>query len=323
MAFSRTSTNWEGSRVSCSVREGVMGEASTIVERWLVNRKRATADFAAANIPYDVEAMRADTGGPIIPRVGAAYPTGSGVTWQDACGLRDVQFDVVQKSLSATLTYSTRYFYAANAKGLDRGVNALGSATSLPAGIYLQAKVTPTTRTRNVVAYRSNPGMTAASAANDASTADIGGAALGSSRGQNVDIRQVALKLRLIVDNEIAGQDVDALTGVIQAYTGRKNSASFLGYGTGQLVCEGGALNHIEHEFYELVMDYLWDEWYHHDQIPETGADGRPLVAGTPQVPSDVRFRRLARTAVDFNEIFPVSDIGRSWKYQCFKGVWY
>lgn len=323
MAFSRSSTNWEGSRLSVDVREGVMGEASTITERWVVHRKRATPDFTPASLPYDVEAMRSDAGGPVIPRVGAAYPTGTGATWQDACGLRDVQFGTNGKALTATLSYSTRYFYATNAKGLDRAVNALGSATTLPAGIYLQAKVTPTTRTRNVLAFRSNPGMTSPSAALDASTSDIGGAALGSSRGQNVDIRQVALKLRLIVDNEIAGQDVDALTGIIQAYTGRKNSAAFLGYGTGQLVCEGGALNHIEHEFYELVMDYLWDEWYHHDQVPETGTDGRPLVAGTPQVPSDVRFRRLARAGVDFNEIFPVSDIGRSWKYQCFKGVWY
>lgn len=321
MAFSRTSTNWEGSRISCDMEEGWMGEKSTITERWFVSRKRSVPDFAAANLPYDFNAMRTDAGGPVIPAVGAAYPTGTGVTWQDTAALRRVSIAREGKGFIATLFYDTRYFYATNAKGLARTTEVLSGATALPAGIYLPAKVIPTTRTRSVVAYRSNPGMTSASALLDASTSDIGGAAIGGGRGQQTDIKQVLLKLRLIVDNEIAGQDVDALTAVIQAYTGRKNSAQFLGYGAGQLVCDGGNLNHIEHEFYELVMDYLWDEWYHHDQVPELDIDGRPKLTGS--LPADVRFRRLSRGAVDFNEIFPVSDIGRSWKYQAFKGLWF
>lgn len=324
MAFSRTSTNWEGSRLDCQVSEGTMGDPSTIVERWFVSRKRATSDFAAANIPYDVDAVRAETGGTtLIPRIGTGYPTGTPDTWQTTCALRSVQVVPAQKGFVVTLTYSTRYHYTTFARGLGPSVEALASATNLAAGCYLQAKVLPTIKTRSVIAFRTNPSMTSPSATLDASTSDIGGTALGSGRGQQVDIRQVGLKLRLIIDNEVTGQDVDAVTGIIQQYAGKRNSTQFLGYGPGQLVCEGGSLNHLEHEYYELIMDYLWDEWYHHEQVPETGQDGRPLVAGTPAVPSDVRFRRLARASVNFNDLWPVSAQGQSYKYQAFKGVWY
>lgn len=321
MSFEKSTTNWEGSRIACEMSEGSIGEASTIVERWMVHRKRSLgAGFTPANIPYDVDAMRADGVNPVIPRIGTAYPTAPGATWEDACGLRNVSFSSAPRGMIATLQYSTRYFYATNAKGIAQTTESLASATTLPAGLYLPCKVLSTVRNRSVLAYRSNPGMTSASAALDASTSDIGGAALGGGRGQQIEVKQVVLKLRMTIDCEIGGQDVDAITGIIQQYGGKKNSAQFLGYGAGQLVCEGGSLNHLEHEFYELVMDYLYDEWYHHEQVPQTGADGRPLMAAN--APSDVRFRRLARTGVDFNQIFPVSDLGRSYKYQAFKGTW-
>jgi len=324
MAFSKASTDWEGSRIDCQVSEGTMGEFSTIVERWFVSRKRATSDFSAANLPYDFETMRAQTtgGGPVIPRIGAGYPTGTGNTWQDTAALRSITYSPSGKGFIVTLTYSTMYFYATNAKGLAPSAETLGSATNLAANSFLQAKVIPTVRTRSTLAYRSqSSGGWVPSPTTDASASDIGGVALGAGRGQQIDIRQVALKLRLIIDNEVTGQNVDAVTGIIQAYSGKRNSAPFLGYGTGTLVCEGGALNHIQHEYYEFVLDYLWDEWAHKDQIPETGADGRPLMTGS--APSDVRFRRITRDSVNFNDIWPASDQGLSYKFQAFKGVWY
>ena len=43
----------------------------------------------------------------------------------------------------------------------------------------------------------------------------------------------------------------------------------------------------------------------------------------TGSAPSDVRFRRVTRDSVNFNDIWPASDQGLSYKFQAFKGVWY
>lgn len=317
MSFDRTSTNWEGSRVGCTIREGAIDEISTITERWFVSRKH-TGAMTPMSLPYDVESMRADAGGPVIPRVGAAYPTGAGATWQDACALRSVDIEPAQKGANFTLNYSTRYFYATNAKGLAKTSEAIGLATTLSAGLFLRASCTPTSRMRSTLAYRSISGGWSPSPTTDYDTADIAGDALGAGRGQQVDVRQCVLKIRMVVDTEISGQDLDSLGAIIDTCNGKKNSDTFLGYGAGYLICEGGALNHLEHEFYEFVLDFLWDEWAHKSQVPECGADGRPKMSGS--APSDVRFRREARAAVTFNDIWPASDLGKSYKYQVFRG---
>jgi hypothetical protein len=320
MSFEKSSANFEGSRINCVVKEGSYDELSTITETWFVSRKRS-GSMTPLNMPYDFETLRADTGGPIIPVIGTGYPTGTGATWQDAAALRSVDISPSGKGAVCTLSYSTRYFYTKVAKGLARTVENIASATTLTAGLFLRASRTTQSRTRSSLAYRTQTGgyTSAVNASIDASISDIGGTALGGSRGQQVDVKQFQIKVRLVVDTEITGQDLDSLEVVLLACIGRNNSQPFLGWPARTVICEGGSLNHLEGEFYEFVLDFLWDEWAHFTQVPEMGADGRPKLSGG--LPSDVRWRRDIRTSVDFNDIWPANDLGKSYKYQTFRGT--
>ena len=320
MSFDKSSSNFEASRINCVIKEGSYDELSTITETWFVSRKRS-GSMTPMNLPYDYETMRSDTGGPVIPVLNSGYPTGTGATWQDACALRTVDIQPAQKGALCTLQYSTRYFYTKLARGLAKNTESIASSTLLSSGIYLRASRTTQSRTRSSLAYRTQSGgyTGTVNASIDASTSDIGGTQLGGGRGQQVDVKQFQIKVRLIVDTEITGQDLDALEVVLLACIGRRNSQPFLGWPANTVICEGGSLNHLEYEFYEFVLDFLWDEWAHFTQVPEMGADGRPKMSGG--LPSDVRWRRDIRTAVDFNDIWPSSDLGKSYKYQVFRGT--
>jgi hypothetical protein len=61
----------------------------------------------------------------------------------------------------------------------------------------------------------------------------------------------------------------------------------------------------------------LWDAWAHHEQVAETGADGRPnLTSGNL---SAVYWKRLPRASEDFNEIFG-TPVDVNWRNRTLEG---
>jgi hypothetical protein len=321
MSWSIDTTLFQLSRLSVSVSEGTIDGQSRITERWFVAKKPVAGVITPFVLPYDIDALRADVTGttpPPIPNIGTPYPDGPGSTaehWQTYALLRSANWEHASGGASCTLEYTTRYFWTKVAKGMAPGSEVLANATKQDEGAFLHASVTPTIRTRSMQQLRDNPSMTAPNASNDKSGTDIDG----DPKRKSTDVRQVALRLRLVIDCESAG--IDELTGIIQAYVGKKNTAQFLGYGAGQLVCDGGSISQLEFEFFEIVMDYVWDEYYHHSQVPEVGADGRALMIGADY--ADVRWAREVRSGVNFNDIWPIAPLGQSYKYQAYKGVWY
>lgn len=310
----KTSAKFQAFRRRCTISQGDIFDVHTIAEQWIVKSVGSTPAAPIA-FPADINQILSDTssGGPVIPSIG--YPYGTGTSWQDSCRLRSINWSQEGTSAVADLQWSTRYFYTDVAKGLAPNVEAIGNATVLAAGLFLPAQAVPVIRTRSTKLLRDNPGMTGPNASNDKTGNDIGGIV----KRTNADAVQVGIRMRLIIDAE--SLSIDAVTGIVQAYAGKKNSHAFMGYGVGNLICGGGSVNHLENEFWEVVMEYLYDEYFHHSQEAEIGADGRPLMNGTNY--ANVQWVRQARGAVNFNDIFPTGDLGESYKYQCFAGKWW
>jgi hypothetical protein len=163
--------------------------------------------------------------------------------------------------------------------------------------------------------YRDDPGVTPVDENIDLSSTDINGV----PKNKDMQVRQVGVRLRMYIDS--TSTDIVTLDTTLQAYLGTKNNDDFLGYSPGKLVCEGASINHLENEFYELVIDYLYDELYHNSQVPQLGTDGRPKMNGSNY--ADVRWARDARSGVAYNDLWASGALGESYKYQAYKGVWY
>lgn len=296
--------------------QGDIWDVHTITETWQVEK---TALNGAGNVevgPLEPVSIIYDEtqGGPVIKNIGEQY--GAGTDWMSGALVRRLVWGMPEgNKITVNVEYGTRYFESKYAKGMAAGEEDIANAEVEARGLFLPCMVIPTFRTRSMKMYRDNPEMTGPNATNDISGSDIGGI----QKVRDIDVRQTALRLRFVVDVNSGG--IDYLTGVLQAYVGKKNSAAFLGYGPQNLVCDGAAINHLENEFYEVVVDYLYDEYFHHSQILQMDNDGKPRMNGDDY--ADVRWAREERQSVDFNEIWPDSAGGRSMKYQAFQGVWY
>jgi hypothetical protein len=315
----KQSAKYKSRCIRSDVVQGGIWDVHRITEVW-------HCESATAGTPLlpSVDGMNiladTSTGGPVLPNIGDAYtiPGGTGTKWVETALLRSINWAKSSIGLNATLEYTTRYFQtnaSGDARGLAKTEEVFANATNLAAGLFLPAQVVPVMRTRSAKLLRDNPGMTGPPVASDKSGADIGGIA----KQCDTDVCQVGMRLRIIIDSE--SQSIDATTGVLQQYVGKRNLNAFLGYGAQNLVCTSASLNHLEDEYWEVVLEYLFDQYYHHSQEAQRGTDGRPLMSGTNF--ANVQWVRANRSEVDFNDIWPVGDLGKSLKYQCFAGRWW
>lgn len=307
-------------RLSTDVNFGTIWDNHTITERWHIERVDGQA--LKAN---DISAIMFDTstGGPVVPTMDDPYyfPTGGlGTTWMESALVRSLQWNGMEgKGLGLTVTYGTRYFEAAQAKGMASNSEDMSAATVLSRGLFLPCACLPVFMTRSFTRYRD--GAAAPPAALDISTTDIGG----TQKELDQDSRQIGLKLRMLNDTNsltMLGSTVSSgLVGVAQACLGYKNLTKFLGRDAGTIVCTGATVNHLEGEFFEFVLEFLYDEYAHHSQIVTKATDGRPKMSGNQY--AEVFWARPARGTVEFNSIWPVGDLGKSMKWQAYAGRWY
>lgn len=315
------STLYKSWRKSYSANIGDIWDIHRLTERWHIERVDGNPMK-----PNDISSVLFETGAgaPVIPDIGDPYqfPTGGlGTTLLESMLVRSHQWAQPDgKGLDVTINYETRYFETNAAKGMTG--NDITAATVLTRGLFLPCQTLPVFMSRNIKLFRDNPGMTGPNATNDKSTADIGG----DAKEIDVDVKQIGLKLRMVVDSNtlpMIGNNaaVDGMVDVAYACLGYKNSQPFLGNGTGTLVCTGANINHLESEFFEFALEFLYDQYFHHSQMPEKASDGRVDVANNKA--KTVYWTRPVRGGVDFNDIWPSGDLGKSQRYQAFAGRWY
>lgn len=316
----RQSTAYRSWVTSYELNIGDIWDIHRLTEKWHVERVdgQALKPNDVANIIFELGA-----GAPVIPDIGDPYqfPTGGlGTTLMESMLVRSHQWGQPDgKGINVTVNYETRYFEANAAKGITGYDPSAG--TILSRQLILPCELLPIFMSRNTRLYR-DPVTTAPPAGLDITAADIGGTA----KDVDVDVKQIGLKLRLVVDSNslpIAGYPVltNGLVGVISAYLGKKNSVSFFNFAAGSLVCSGATINHLESEFYEVAMEYLYDEYFHHSQYAVKASDGRVEMDNAN--PKTVYWTRPVRGAVNFDDIFPAGDLGKSQRYQACAGRWY
>ena len=190
--------------------------------------------------------------------------------------------------------------------GFIRGLTASGQGSGTNIAINQQieqAVVEFQTGHRDAIIWRRDWNVPPA-AGSDKTGTDIGGNPVRkySLDGRPQDVVQTRVRVRIMKNAQYVNKDdiITTLTGIV----GKRNDAAFLGYAAGWLWCDGFQM--VEHDgpFYELVFDFMYDEWYEHSQEPELDPDGKPTLDATGTNYADVQWVRMTRGTYDFNKIF-------------------
>lgn len=227
----------------------------------------------------------------ILPALGTTY-----ATWM-AVAAPPLEFAACR-----SIEFTSNKIGTVTATVLFNGLQAIKPSTLTGATPYshLPAYAEYQASTRSIEGWRR--GWAVAPPANADSTGDIGGSALTSTKGgMPIEVPQVRIRLRFVRDATVAGMSTQAAT--VTSYIGKKNSHAFLGFPVGSVICEGMNMVHMNQEYYETVLDFLYDAYNHHIQVPTLNPDGtiKEDAAGDAD---EVKWKRVDRTATDFNAIF-------------------
>jgi hypothetical protein len=207
-------------------------------------------------------------------------------------------------------TYDTmrcaEFTYSLDAKGLTLTANLLYTSPYFVDGVVSSSLILPSsssyqTVTRIAKVYRTgwatDPPLTADT------TTDIGGTAMqGAGATATMLVPQVRFRITTTQDASVSANYMNTIANGLAAFIGTRNSSSFGPFATGSLVCEGINITQTRMPYYEVTADYLYDDWGHHEQVAQVGADGRPnFTSGNL---SSVFWKRPTLLTSDFNLIF-------------------
>jgi hypothetical protein len=288
---STTTFNYE--MKSHEAQAGEYGEESRITQVRHIWRK----DLAAYQI--DTDSLTAENEGALPRRGDLGYASGTGITWQQFVRFRGYTVRMLPNGTGAeyTLTWTTRY--------------ALTLHGASPPTLYyaLKGGVSFASQNRSIRLYRTG-WTTNPPAALDTTAADIGGTNLqGGQDAPAVMVSQNRFRVTLEQDSTVVTMQAAAVQ--VSSYQNYTNSASFMGFTARSVLCEGVHVNPVKDEFYEVSFDFLYDPFFHHEQVPLLDTDGRPLRNNNGV--SDVRWKRYPYQTVDFNLIYggstPLKDL--------------
>lgn len=283
------------------VRSGEMGRQNEIVQTIVVQR----VNRAFIDVDQEIKAIQTEGHVPVVNAPYDATPP-TDMLWERYALCRSIDYRLLGggKAVVFTVTYSTLWMEDAKV----RGTYVLPSQTSYVA------------RVRSTNIYRT--GWTTAPSNTNAS-ADIGGTAV--SNGTAAKAEQVPqLQIRVSLTADATLDDMSKVATLNSNYLDYMNSASFAGFAAGTLVCEGFTVqkNGNGFELYDVIFEFLYDKWFHLEQVCDTDEKGYPLLNNS-KAPSVVKWKRVARSTVDFNNIFKVgATIDTAWRTRTIDGWW-
>jgi hypothetical protein len=217
----------------------------------------------------------------------ASWGTVAGYSWEQFCNCRSYTLSQVSgKLIKVSMHFSTLYFVDPTSSGTIR--------------YQLPAMSEYTARQRTSKIYRNGWSVSPPTGADI--SADIGGTNMvGGSTAVDTMVPQISIRVRATQDSSVTSM-LQATT--LANYMGKLNSAIFMGAPIGTVLCEGVSVSKTGAgtEYYEVIFEFLYDFWAHHEQVPTCEPSGRPLLGSTG--PSTVYWKRVARDSANFNAIY-------------------
>lgn len=254
-----------------------------------------------------------------IPAIGDLYgawdPASVRGTWQALARCRSITYETIDTigRCRATVTFTT----LANTNPNTIVVLPAQVPSPNPIKNFLPASIEYSSSVRAAKLYRTGwttqpPTVDGTSYLPvDTTVADIGGtSARNPKEGIDSFCSQVNFKLRLMRDATLA--PMAAQWTVVKDYIGKIHAsttsgsavAPFFNFPAGTIICESVSMTKIEGtEYYEVVFNFLWDEFAFHDQVPELEAWGDVRMTGSPPTLYRVDWQRKKFSGVNFNNI--------------------
>lgn len=276
-------TTYSRTKIGEAWEQGGKDDESRLVETYLVSDSSPITVSAA-------EAVASMQSADELPQVGEAWTTWATTSLRATLRCRSVSGEHVPGSggkLKVTVLYSTRYTWE------YEGTTPLNKAVL---------------RWRKQISARIRP-MQIHRALTDCSSAgtsgDIGGTKVDpGGRPLTVQVPQNDIVLWRYVDS--TQESLSTIDDNLSTYIGRLNSATFIGWSAGLLLCQAAELVHDRDEYWIVRYMLTYDRFLHYEQRPDCAEDGF-LKRTTDGKASTVRWSRDYSTA-DFNNIIQATD---------------
>jgi hypothetical protein len=283
---SGNTTTYEWWLVSKTYQTAPLGQPQEVTETLIMRRRDlANLDFGAEYANMIAEGA--------LPQPDHDYGASTG-TFLDNLRARSVSGEK-QDSIHARVTIRWSSLYA------DSGPGATG--------LWLPASTDYSTRLRPMQAWRRN---WTASPGDYNESAEIGGDNIVTA-GEPVtqEVPQLAFRVRQTFDASVTGMLAAVAPNV--DIVGKLNSDTFYGFVAGTVLCEGISATKIDGmtEHYEVVVDFLYDKFFHLSQVPDCDNDGRIVFTDTippGKGPKTVKWKRISRATAAFNSVFASTD---------------
>lgn len=308
----KTTATFEVFWVGLSQRADDLDGQSEIILRYRVRRLGGSANDVLFD-STDYQLLHEEG---VVPKLGQDYGSWYGATpdapWQQTARCREVNYShasqngVVDIECRFTTMYAINYWTFPP----DPQINNGQPYTHLPSYVEYSSSLRPMEAYRRF--WSTNPPTGTATDI----TSDIGGLAYKTaSKGMIIEVPQTRVRLRFILDcsntsNPALPKMIDQYN-TIEDYFGYINSATFMNFPAGSLLCEGANMVHLQNEYYELVIDFLFDEFYHFSQQADVHPNGQ-VVYDNNNDPKVVKWVRPTRPNTDFNNIFAGDPIGKA-----------
>lgn len=144
-------------------------------------------------------------------------------------------------------------------------------------------------------------------------SADIGGTKVDiNGNPQPYHVAQQTLVVEILRDRTAATTTADDpnWATILTTFINKRNSATFLGWGIGYVLCTGITAS-LDDEVWRISATFVFDEWYHLVQVPVSAPTGQPMLSNGAFIAGEqqrqtvkvVWFQPYPNTA-DFNQLY-------------------
>lgn len=153
-----------------------------------------------------------------------------------------------------------------------------------PMGFFKSKRFCQCTRAsvvRSTSLYRKGAALPTDGTVAFASGADIGGTSVdtnGKAKAYEVPQQLVTIEVQYDRTLPSGSPAAEPPWATYTSYVGTRNSTTFLGAPKGTLLYQGFQTAPIDSNYYRLSHTFLYDAWYHLEQIPAPNPTGEPIL---------------------------------------------